>query len=710
MKRFYFCLILLLLASPCFAATYYVSLTGNNSNPGTESLPWRTIAKAATVAIGGDTVIIEDGNYGELVQDDSHGSDGAFITYQARNKHKAILQSFRISGSYQKLDGLRFSGYCSTNNWAAAVRVETDGNFSEVRNCLVNGYPYVLAHDVYFDASTSSVISPSSNFIAAGFVAGGKVYLGASGATVGGTVVGDQVVGGIPMYYANHDTTWTIVSVAENSMVLSNGSNGAMIPDAGRDYWAFIRAGNGATGNTAFLVVQAGGVGAPDLKFIGNTVEYWPGTAFSIYGHNTIVERNLCENLLSYRFCDYKADNLIFRRNIVRTCKNVLYYSEADFNSLIHPPSTGWYDYQVGMFSGFITTPTGSSNNVLVEQNWFEDVENQLGRIDSFNVGNSGVAENVTFASNTFVGVSAHFSGGRPGMKWRNNTFHKCVGWIGEGGAANPLQLGAREEDVPQTGYEIAYNIFSACGPPGLPGTLTSGAYGVAAWVISPTVDYNFITSEEVTGFVAKTSFPEVNGINGGDPLFYDPEDADGLDNIPWTADDGLRVLPNSPAALLGIGSLGVRPMIPSTPIAHFRISAPLGWFEPEVEAYDPTWLPTLPTRRTNPARPWRNPVIIGTAPVAASFDASSSISGVSGQTTNTDIISYAWDFGDGATFTGTAPAVNHTFTSGGDKVVTLTTTNSVGISHTNRRTYRVLGTVVGQTPPGAPVNVRLRD
>ncbi|MCI0604746.1 Ig-like domain-containing protein [bacterium] len=47
----------------CYAATYYVSVSGNDSNPGTLPLPFRTIQKGADVANAGDTVIVTAGTY-----------------------------------------------------------------------------------------------------------------------------------------------------------------------------------------------------------------------------------------------------------------------------------------------------------------------------------------------------------------------------------------------------------------------------------------------------------------------------------------------------------------------------------------------------------------------------------------------------------------------------------------------------------------------
>ncbi|HEX2090409.1 MAG TPA: right-handed parallel beta-helix repeat-containing protein [Actinomycetota bacterium] len=45
------------------ASTYYVSPSGNDANPGTQSAPWRTIQRAADLARAGDTVIVKPGSY-----------------------------------------------------------------------------------------------------------------------------------------------------------------------------------------------------------------------------------------------------------------------------------------------------------------------------------------------------------------------------------------------------------------------------------------------------------------------------------------------------------------------------------------------------------------------------------------------------------------------------------------------------------------------
>ncbi len=45
------------------ATTYHVKRTGSDGNPGTSALPWRTIPKACSTAVAGDTVLIYPGFY-----------------------------------------------------------------------------------------------------------------------------------------------------------------------------------------------------------------------------------------------------------------------------------------------------------------------------------------------------------------------------------------------------------------------------------------------------------------------------------------------------------------------------------------------------------------------------------------------------------------------------------------------------------------------
>ena len=88
------------------AATYYVATTGSDSNPGTQSAPFRHLSKAALTATQpGDTVIVMDGTYDNegvvapniVVILSYSGTAGNPITFRAQNRGKAILDSMNSS-------------------------------------------------------------------------------------------------------------------------------------------------------------------------------------------------------------------------------------------------------------------------------------------------------------------------------------------------------------------------------------------------------------------------------------------------------------------------------------------------------------------------------------------------------------------------------------------------------------------------------------
>lgn len=73
------------LACSAQAATYYVDANNtraSDSNAGTVAAPWKTITKAATTMVGGDTAVVRAGNYG-AVSTVRAGSGGNRITFLA---------------------------------------------------------------------------------------------------------------------------------------------------------------------------------------------------------------------------------------------------------------------------------------------------------------------------------------------------------------------------------------------------------------------------------------------------------------------------------------------------------------------------------------------------------------------------------------------------------------------------------------------------
>src|ERR1051325_1309053 len=90
-RRVLFGLAVVLWSSSALARDYYVATTGNDTNAGTIAQPFRTIQKAASVMVAGDTANIRGGIYRELVRPANSGTPGAPITFQPFNDEAVVI-------------------------------------------------------------------------------------------------------------------------------------------------------------------------------------------------------------------------------------------------------------------------------------------------------------------------------------------------------------------------------------------------------------------------------------------------------------------------------------------------------------------------------------------------------------------------------------------------------------------------------------------
>jgi parallel beta-helix repeat protein len=116
LKIVQFIFLTILLAVPIYAGnTYYVNgAAGNDSNPGTQSLPWKTIQKAANTLIAGDTVVIQPGTYNERVVVTRSGNSGSYIALTAQGTVQC--KGFTIRGDYVKVSG--FTVTATQGTWS----------------------------------------------------------------------------------------------------------------------------------------------------------------------------------------------------------------------------------------------------------------------------------------------------------------------------------------------------------------------------------------------------------------------------------------------------------------------------------------------------------------------------------------------------------------------------------------------------------------
>ena len=87
---------------------YYVnSKTGSDTNPGSKSLPWQTVQKAADQVIGGDTIIVQAGNYRERVRINRSGTAKAPIIFQAQGA--VTIQGFTVEADFINIRGFEIT-------------------------------------------------------------------------------------------------------------------------------------------------------------------------------------------------------------------------------------------------------------------------------------------------------------------------------------------------------------------------------------------------------------------------------------------------------------------------------------------------------------------------------------------------------------------------------------------------------------------------
>ena len=85
---------------------YHVAISGCDSWEGTQEHPFRTISKAAAIAMPGDVVTVHGGEYREWVKPANGGtSDICRIIYQAAAGEKAVIKGSERIQNWENIGG-----------------------------------------------------------------------------------------------------------------------------------------------------------------------------------------------------------------------------------------------------------------------------------------------------------------------------------------------------------------------------------------------------------------------------------------------------------------------------------------------------------------------------------------------------------------------------------------------------------------------------
>jgi len=143
-----FSLAVFLFVSGAFGQTnssFYVATSGNDSNPGTQAAPWRTVQHAADVARAGSTVNVRGGVYEELVtiKESGNATDG-YITFRSYPGETAVLDAEHLTPtarsailtihdkSYVRIEGFELRNFRTAEHRLAPLGISVMGAGSHI--------------------------------------------------------------------------------------------------------------------------------------------------------------------------------------------------------------------------------------------------------------------------------------------------------------------------------------------------------------------------------------------------------------------------------------------------------------------------------------------------------------------------------------------------------------------------------------------------
>jgi parallel beta-helix repeat protein len=217
------------------AATYYVATTGNDSNIGTESMPFRTIGKGVTVLYPGDKLYVKNGTYPESFYGKIPGGSswsspvtiaaypGHSVTLRPNPGPDVVLYFKGVNQQYIVVEGLILDAI----NVGNAIKITYgtwDGYASRIRikNCEVKNARY--------SGILTSINSGNNEFIGLKVHDNGSrpqydhgFYLTSSNNLIEGCTVFNNKTYGIQLYNSNRTVSNNII---RNNVIYDNAVGG----------------------------------------------------------------------------------------------------------------------------------------------------------------------------------------------------------------------------------------------------------------------------------------------------------------------------------------------------------------------------------------------------------------------------------------------------------------------------------------------------
>lgn len=136
-------------------ATYYVATTGSNSNPGTQSNPWKTVAHAVNTMVAGDTTYVRGGVYNEgLIRFKKSGTAAAPIKLLNYPGESPIID-FRDKTAFHRILVSHASGTNVAMGWITIQGFEIRNGYDGIK--FYNLHDSVIQLNWIHDSLTNGI-------------------------------------------------------------------------------------------------------------------------------------------------------------------------------------------------------------------------------------------------------------------------------------------------------------------------------------------------------------------------------------------------------------------------------------------------------------------------------------------------------------------------------------------------------------------------
>ena len=363
--------------------TYYVSTSGNDTNAGTLTAPWRTIQHAANSVHAGDTVEVEGGTYNEIVTMKTSGSaTQGYITFTNYPGQNPIVDGaglsvgssgqrglFSLEGtfSYIIIQGFEIRNFKSSVKGKVPVGIDFEGAGSNIE---------ILNNHIHNIAQTLSTCNNANALAIA--IYGTQAPASINNLTLRGNEIDHNTTGcsenvsfdGNVQYFVEANN---LVHDGDNIGLDNIGFEGVSPKvnyDQARDGWVFQ--------NTIYNITSTTN---PVYQYqVGADAYYCDGCTRVIVERNLIHDSDLSE--MASEHSGHVSSYVIFRNNVI-------------YHSLYVGLSIGGYSKGVG----------GTDHCMIVNNSLWDDGtygSSGLGELQiQYYATNNTIENNIAFASTT---------------------------------------------------------------------------------------------------------------------------------------------------------------------------------------------------------------------------------------------------------------------------------------------------------------------